>query len=173
MTNYNKYYMKTITAIFFILAGAFAIGAAWFLQHVLHMVPCALCLLERWPYCFLIILGILGIFIPTRYLTLILWAGFMVLLMSIGISCLHIGVEQGWWASPLPECSANLVATDNLADRLGAMPDRPGKPCDVASYPFSWLPVSLTMVNGLYSLFLFAILIWRLVEERHNRRIYF
>lgn len=173
MTNYNKYYMQTLTSIFFIVAGLSALVAAWFLQHVWNMVPCALCLLERWPYRVLILLGIGGLFVPTRYFIVFLWLGLLVLFAGMSISFIHIGVEQTWWSSPLPECNTNLVAVHNLADRLNAMPDRPSKSCDMASYLFSWLPVSLTMLNGLYSLFLFVLLAWRLVIEKHNRRIYF
>ncbi len=173
MTNYNKNYIKLIISLFFILAGFFALAIAWFLQYVWTMIPCSLCIIERWPYRILIVLGFIGLLIPKRYVLWILWGGLLILMFSIGVSFVHIGVEQGWWKSPLPECNAYLYSADNFSDRLNFMPDRPTKPCDVASYLFFWMPLSLTMLNGLYSFFLFVIVIWRLIAEKHDRRIYF
>lgn len=173
MTNYNKNYTQIMIAIFIIFVGVAALGIAWFLQHVWNMTPCGLCLFERWPYRILILLGLIGLWVPTRYFTLILWGGLVVLLISMGLSFLHIGVEQMWWRSPLPECNANLLPVHNLGERLQSLPDLPSKPCDVPSYLFPWLPMSLTMLNGLYSLVLFFLFSWWLIKENHNRRIYF
>lgn len=173
MNNYNKYYIQKTVAFLIILVGAAALGIAWFLQHSWSMAPCGLCLLERWPYRILILLGLTGLFVPIRYFSMVLWGVLIVLLMSMGLSLLHIGVEQMWWRSPLPECNANLNPVSSVIDRLNSLPDRPSKPCDVPSYLVSWLPISLTMLNGLYSLFLFFIFYWCLIKENQNRRIYF
>lgn len=171
--NYNKNYIQNCIALLIMFSGIIALIMVWYLQHVLNMAPCSLCLLERWPYRVLIGIGLIGLFVPRRYFFIVLWASIGVLLISLGLSFLHIGVEQTWWRSPFPECNATLVHTDSLIDRLNSLPDRPNKPCDAPSYLFSWLPLSLTMLNGLYSLFFFVILIWQLIRENRNYRIYF
>lgn len=168
MKYYSKNRLQKLVAMLLVFSGGLALGMAWFFQHALNMAPCSLCLLERWPYRILIGIGLVGLFIPIRYVTTVLWMAVCVLLVGLGLSVLHIGVEQAWWHSPLPECNATLVHTDSLVDRLNAMPDRPNRPCDAPSYLFSWLPVSLTMLNGGYVLGLILILIRWLVKGRRE-----
>ncbi len=40
------------------LLGAAALGVAWIAEHRLSMAPCALCLMERWPYRVLLAMGL-------------------------------------------------------------------------------------------------------------------
>ena len=71
---------------------------------------------------------------------------------------MHIGVEQGWWPSPLPECAAPSFGGGSIAERLARMPLRPAKPCDDPTYLIPVLPVSMAAMNLLYALALAAFL---------------
>ena len=42
------------------LLAALALGVAYFAQYGLHLVPCELCLMERWPYRIVVLLGLLA-----------------------------------------------------------------------------------------------------------------
>ena len=115
------------------LASAGALGAAFASEWGLGLVPCALCLWERWPYRIAIALGLLAL----------LWRGFrrpflaamaLVLLAGAGLGVVHVGVEQGWWPSPLPECAAPNLGSGTAAERLARMPMFPAKPCDEPTY---------------------------------------
>ena len=46
-----------------VLAGVAALGVAYFAQDFLHLVPCPLCLWERWPYRVVIGLGVLAVLV--------------------------------------------------------------------------------------------------------------
>ena len=147
------------------LAGAWALGWVWWAQHVAGMAPCELCFWERWPYRALILLGLAWLLLPGRGTGRLL--GFLVtvtLLAAIAVSVLHVGVEQGWWPSPLPACAAPHFSGGTFAERLAAMPLRPAKPCDAPNRLFAWLPVSMTTLDLIYAALL--LLVGRLLLPR-------
>jgi disulfide bond formation protein DsbB len=126
-----------------LVSGA-ALGTAYFAQYVLSMTPCELCLWERWPYRVAIILGILAVFVPRR---VVLGALAGVFLAGAGIGFLHIGVEQNWWNSPLPECNGYLAPGAPL-------PMIPATPCDRPVFLMSWLPISMATMDFVLELLL-------------------
>jgi disulfide bond formation protein DsbB len=135
---------------------AFALGAAWYAERVLGLVPCALCLLERWPYRVAIILGLLAAALPRGPANIVRAFLMIALLAGAGLGVTHVGVEQGWWPSPLPECHAPAFRGGSFAERLAAMPARPAKPCDEPTYLIPGLPVSMAAMGLALSLALAA-----------------
>ncbi len=74
------------------------------------------------------------------------------LLAGAGLAFIHVGVEHGWWPSPLPECAAPSFGGGSIAERLARMPAMPAKPCDDPTYLIPFLPVSMAAMNGLFAL---------------------
>jgi disulfide bond formation protein DsbB len=137
-----------------------ALGSEWFLG----LVPCALCLVERWPYRIAVILAVLAIVSPGGVGLLFLAVTSLAMLGGAGLAAVHVGVEWGLWPSPLPECAAPRLGTGSIAERLAAMPSHPSKPCDDPTYLIPQLPISMAEMNFLYALLisaLLAIYIWR------------
>ena len=147
-------------------AGA-ALGAAVLSERVWGLVPCALCLWQRWPYRVAIGLGLLGLVVPRRWARPVLALAGAAVLAGAGLALVHVGVEQGWWPSPLPACAAPSLGGGGIADRLARMPERPAKPCDEPAYLVPGLPVSMAAMNLLYALALLGALAMSL---RHKRR---
>ena len=108
----------------------FALAAEW----GGGLVPCALCLLERWPYWIAIGLGALAFLLPRRGARLALITLALVVLSGTAMAIVHVGVEQRWWPSPLPECAAPRLTGGSVAERMANMPARPAKPCDDPTY---------------------------------------
>jgi disulfide bond formation protein DsbB len=156
-------------AVLSVLAAAAALGIALAAEHLGGMVPCALCLLERWPYRIAIVLSLVACFLPAVLARVGLTLVALVMLGSAGLAALHVGVEQGWWPSPLPECAAPSVPTGSIAARLAAMPARPSKPCDAPSFLVPHLPVSMVTMNLIYSL-VFAVLLAIFLLPAGSRR---
>ena len=127
-------------------------------ERVGGLVPCALCLLERWPYQTVIALGILAAVWRAAARPLVLLAA-LAMLASVGLAALHVGVERGAWPSPLPECAAPTLGGGTVAERLARMPEHPAKPCDDPTYLVPGLPVSMAEMNGIVSLLLAALLL--------------
>ena len=133
-------------------AGA-ALGAAVLSERVWDLVPCALCLWQRWPYRVAIGLGLLGLVVPRRWVRPVLALAGVAVLAGAGLALVHVGVEQGWWPSPLPACAApSLGGGGSIAERLARMPERPAKPCDEPAYLLPGVPVSMAAMNLLYAL---------------------
>ena len=62
------------------------------------------------------------------------------LLAGAALAAVHVGVEQGWWPSPLPECARPASAAAAIAERLAQHAGAPAKPCDEPTYLVPGLP---------------------------------
>ncbi len=155
-------------AIVTALGALAALGFAYVLENWFGLVPCALCLLERWPYRIVIVLALLAVLARRWLARLLLVLCVLALLTDAGIAAIHVGVEFQWWPSPLPECAAPKLATGSIADRLASMPARPSKPCDEPTFPIPGVPVSLAAMNLLFAL-AFAAYVAISLQERHRR----
>ncbi|MBR2123734.1 MAG: disulfide bond formation protein B [Acetobacter sp.] len=122
---------------------------AWWVENKLSIVPCALCLWERWPWRVLFGLSVLALLLPSQGGRFFLALCLLPLLVSMGLSICHVGVEWGWWASPLPECHAPHIQGHTMAEILASMPAFPSKPCDSPTYLLPGVPISMALMDGL------------------------
>lgn len=125
------------------------------------IAPCELCLWQRWPYWVAAALALAAALWPRGRRVLGLLA-ITAVLASGAVAGFHVGVEQGWWPSPLPGCQAPR-ATPGLSfeDMMRALPAAPTKPCDAPTYLIPGLPLSMAAMNLVYALGLSAlVLIW-------------
>jgi disulfide bond formation protein DsbB len=126
------------------LAALAALGVAYYVQAFDGLYPCPLCLLERWPYRIVILLGLLAAILGGLPARLILVLAVLALLGDAAIAAVHIGVEFHWWQSPLPECNGILTPGAPL-------PMTPAKPCDQPSFVIPHLPISMAAMNFIYA----------------------
>jgi disulfide bond formation protein DsbB len=160
--------MPTVSLHTLALVSAFAAGAALAAALAIEtwggLVPCALCLLERWPYRVAIVLALLAAIVPPPIARILLVLVVLTLLADVALGFVHVGVEMHWWPSPLPECAAPRFVGGSIAQRLASMPAHPAKPCDDPSYLIPGLPVSLAAMNLMFALafaVVLAIFLWR------------
>ena len=132
--------------------GAVAMAVALGTERFGGVVPCALCLVERWPYRIVTVLGVAAMLLRPSWSRPVLWGAVAVLAVAAGLGALHAGVEFGWWPSPLPECAAPRLAGGGAARLLASMPARPSKPCDDPTFLVPGRPVSMAALGGLYAL---------------------
>jgi disulfide bond formation protein DsbB len=151
------------------LGAAAALAVAYAAEIWGGLVPCALCLLERWPYRIVLVLALFAAIARRGLCRLLLVLAILFLLADAAIAVVHVGVEWHWWPSPLPECAAPRLGSGSIAERLAAMPARPAKPCDDPSFLVPWVPVSFAALNLLYALAL-ATLVTMSMQERLRRR---
>lgn len=111
------------------------------------LVPCALCLLGRWPYRVALAFGLLGMAVPARMKAFCAAGMLAAMLASLAVGAVHVGVEAGWWPSPLAECVARFTPGTGVA----GLPERPAKPCEEPAYLVPGLPVSMAMMSLLFS----------------------
>ncbi len=132
---------------------------AWFFQYALGIVPCPLCLEQRYAYYLLIPLGFVLAFAAPRGLGRgVLVVGLMLMaiaaLANAGLGAYHSGVEWGFWPGP-DTCSgarADLGKAGSLLDNLDKVKV---VRCDEVQWRF--LGLSLAGYNVLISLAIGAI----------------
>jgi membrane protein YqaA with SNARE-associated domain/disulfide bond formation protein DsbB len=107
-------------AAFVLAAGLFAIGGAWFIQLVLGVLPCPLCLEQRWPYYLglpvaLIVLAIEIQRGPPRLVAAGLALVALIFAVGTGLGVYHAGVEWQFWAGP-SDCTGPISAPVGVQD---------------------------------------------------------
>ena len=150
-----------ITAI-----AAATLAGAWFFQLVLDILPCELCLEQRYAYYLAIPLGALTALAAARDVSrVVLLAGLAVLaaatLANAGLATYHAGVEWHLWQGPT-DCTGpvgNLGSAGNLLQRLDTVKVMR---CDEVQWKF--LGLSLAGYNVLISLLMAAIAAWGIVR---------
>jgi disulfide bond formation protein DsbB len=135
-------------------APLFALGSeTWW-----GLAPCALCLWQRWPYWAAAGLAALGLVVPGRGRAVLLGLAALGAFTSSAIGGFHVGVEQGWWPSPLPGCASPVASgADSIDDMMRSLAAAPSKPCDAATYLIPGLPLSMAAMNLIYGLGLGAL----------------
>jgi disulfide bond formation protein DsbB len=156
-------------AVLAALGAAAALGIAYASEVWGELVPCALCLVERWPYRIILVLGLLAAIAPRSLVRTLLVLAILCLLTDAAVAAVHVGVELHWWPSPLPECAAPHIGGSSIAERLASMPARPSKPCDEPTFLIPGLPLSMAAMNLLFALG-FALLMAVSLSTNRGRR---
>ena len=156
---------RTLGALAMLAAGS-ALGLALASEYWGGLLPCSLCLLERWPYRIAILLGALAVVAPRTLVRPLIWLIAATMLVNVGLALIHVGVEQHLWQNPIADCAAPAVH-GSVMDRLLQLSGRPPQPCDRASYLIPFLPLSMAAMNALYALAIAGVLAAFLV--RHPR----
>jgi len=133
------------------VAAGLALGIAEASEHLGGLVPCALCLVERWPYRMAVVLGLIAFAVPRMAARWLLVLTVVTILVAAALAFVHVGVELHYWPSPLPECAAPRLGTGSIAERLAQMPARPSKPCDAPTFLIPGLPLSMAAMNLIYA----------------------
>jgi disulfide bond formation protein DsbB len=141
---------------------AATLAGAWFFQLVLDILPCELCLEQRYAYYLAIPLGALTALAAAKGASrAVLLAGLAILglaaLGNAGLGFYHAGVEWHFFAGPT-DCTGpigNLGSAGNLLERLDTVKVIR---CDEVQWRF--LGLSLAGYNVLISLLMAAIAAW-------------
>jgi disulfide bond formation protein DsbB len=136
-------------AVLILVLGLLALATAFGAQDLLGMAPCDLCLWERWPYRLLVLLGAVAFGVSPLFRRALLWIAVLTLLCGAAIGFLHVGVEQHWWPSPFPECSASNLLGGSVGSLIANLPAAPAKPCDAPDFLIPGLPVSFATMDFL------------------------
>ncbi len=78
-----------------------------------NLAPCQLCIVQRYPYALLVVLGLAAILLSRQALerTLLLCVIAIVLVFGSYVAGFHLGVEYGWWTAG-SACSAPAAPLD-------------------------------------------------------------
>lgn len=147
--------LRLATALVGLVAAA-TIAGALASQHLFGLVPCKLCLWQRWPYYLALPVAAASLLAPRPGWTragLALLA--LVFLASAGLGAYHAGVEWGWWLGPSDCGGGTGAAPASVGGLLESLETIRVVSCDAAAWRFVGL--SLAGWNALISLGLAAI----------------
>jgi len=143
----------------------FAILAAYFIQYVLGHQPCNLCLIERIPYVFSILIISICLF-TKRFEKIVLITLSLTFLCAALLSFYHFGIEQGFIKESLV-CDLNSQNTElskkALLDQLKIMP------VSCKEVTFRIFGLSLATFNIFISLAISAITTKKILTYEKNR----
>jgi disulfide bond formation protein DsbB len=170
---YTRMMVSTrVFAGFVLIASAAVLGAALSSQYWGGLVPCELCVLQRWPWAVAITISIIALFVGHRptlpWIALVLALVFVV---SSGFALYHLGVEQRWFAGP-SACTATAGAATTLEDMRARILSAPLVRCDEVQW--SLYGVSLAGWNLLASFAMAAVcaaMFWYSRPARPGERV--
>ena len=146
--------MKNKTALNIILfISIFVLISAYFVEYILGYKPCNLCLIERLPYFFSIIIILLCLTINKFYKIVFI---LLTITFAVGtiLSFYHFGIEQGFFKESLV-CTANneinSLAKEDLIKELQK------KVVSCKDVQFTLLGLSLAIINTIISFILSVI----------------
>jgi disulfide bond formation protein DsbB len=146
-----------------ILLSTISLSFGFFVEYVLGFEPCILCLYQRVPYYFLVLIGITGMIFKNHkypiYFALIIFLGAAI------IAGYHTGIEREWF-DPTDTCNPGFNIPENASvDEIRQMLyDAPIATCTKAAFKIFWL--SMTEWNLLLNILMFFGTIWVIKRSR-------
>ena len=146
--------MKNKTALNIILfISIFVLISAYFVEYILGYKPCNLCLIERLPYFFAIIIVLLCLTINKFYKIVFI---LLAITFAVGtiLSFYHFGIEQGFFKESL------VCATNNEINSLAKedlIKELQKKVVSCKDVQFTLLGLSLAIINTIISFILSVI----------------
>tara|TARA_B000000557_G_C20772751_1_gene442661 strand:- start:742 stop:1176 length:435 start_codon:yes stop_codon:yes gene_type:complete len=129
--------------------------AAYFIEYGLGHKPCKLCLYQRLPYFFSIVL-ILNILLIRKYEKFSLLILSLIMLVGSSLAFYHYGIEQGFFNESFICEDSNLVNEMNKEEILSQLRENVISCKDVT---FTLLGFSLASINTIFSFLLSCIFI--------------
>ena len=147
---------------------AATLAGAWFFQLVMGLVPCPMCLEERYAYYLAVPLGLLVAFAAAKDAPrgIVLVGLALLMLAALGNAAFgvyHAGVEWKFWAGPT-ECTGAVGNFGSAANLLEQLDKVKVVRCDEIQWTF--LGLSLAGYSALVSLLMAAIAAWGFVGAR-------
>ena len=154
-----------ITLNLILTFSVFALGAAYFIQHILGHKPCNLCLIERLPYIFAIIIISLGLILKKFEKVIIIFL-ILIFLAATIISFYHFGIEQGFFKESLVCNLDSIIANLSKEDLLKELQQQTVSCKDVN---FRIFGLSLATINTIISLIISVITIKLFLNYGKNK----
>lgn len=105
---------------FITFISAACLASAFIAEAIFLLEPCELCIYQRYPYAFVILLGLIGFTLRKRRIAAIgtLVLSSIAFLINSGIAFYHTGVEQHWWTSAVEGCANPFIEHDDSSKSI-------------------------------------------------------
>src|SRR6185437_2177166 len=104
--------MSRIAPLIVLVLSAAIVGTALLTQYWGRLVPCELCLYERWPYYAVIALAALAVVVGRRDASrAALMLAALIFVVSAALAFYHVGDELQWSVAGVSLAGLNLIAS--------------------------------------------------------------
>ena len=162
-------YIVRYWGIIFFFLSVIAISSALIAEYIFHILPCQMCLNQRYPYYFIISIFIIFYFInKTSSIWLYIFTE-LAILYGLFYSVWHVGIEQNFLSSP-SSCSYKLEEGNSVSDLKEAILNQAVINCNEISW--SMLGLSAATLNSLllFLLLLFnTIFIYKIYNDKEKK----
>ena len=131
-----------------LLGSIAALAVAFASQYLGGLLPCQLCIWQRWGYAGAIALALATFPLPARLRPYGAALAALGLLATAGIALFHAGVEYRWWQG-LASCAGNLDTSQSLGALEQQLLATPVVPCDRPAW--AMFGISMAGYDFLYA----------------------
>ena len=136
------------------------------LEYIFKLIPCDMCLVERYPYYALILLSVIAMYLvrieKAKLRKIVDYVSISTILFGFIYTLRHVGVERGI-IKLSTECSGALINTSDKSALLEELNQAALVRCDEATYLFNF--ISIAESNLILMTFLLFINIYFLVKK--------
>ncbi len=153
--------IKTFCLITLIVS-IFSLITAIYIEHIIEIKPCKLCIYQRFPYLVAIFISFLGYYFPNN----IFWVKLLTLIFVISfvISGYHVGIENEFFK----EFSGCTNKNINLLDKSEILNSLQNEVISCKNVNFKILGMSLATINMIISS-LFVIIYLKVIHNEKNK----
>ena len=143
----------------------FTLSTAYFIEYILKHEPCNLCIIERVPYIFSIVI-IASNFIFKKFEKIIFFFLCLIFIIATIISFYHFGIEQGFFNESFVCNLGNNILNLSKEDILKELQE---KTISCKNVSFTIIGLSLATINTIISVFLSVITIKLFLNYEKNK----
>ena len=134
-----------------VICSASVLIAVVYFQYILGLAPCKLCVWQRYPHVFIVIIGSLILFKPKFKLVGTMMA-LVIIFLGTSLAGYHAGIEATLW--PGPKNCSGLKDLNKLSPELFLQKILTTKVVRCDEIPWSFLNISMAGWNLVISFFL-------------------
>ena len=157
----NIFNIKTFCLIT-LMVSILSLITAIYIEHIIEIKPCKLCIYQRFPYLVAIFISFLGYYFPNN----IFWVKLLILIFVISfvISGYHVGIENEFFK----EFSGCTNKNINLLDKSKILNSLQNEVISCKNVSFKILGMSLATINMIISS-LFVIIYLKIIHNEKNK----
>ena len=138
-------------ALIILIIAIVAIATALIAEHIFNILPCQMCIYQRYSYYSLIILSIIFLLLKKQNSSIYYLLVEIMLIVGLFFSLWHIGIENHLIGGP-SSCSSDMGNISNIQDLKEYILNRPVIACDEINWTF--LGVSFAIYNSILQMIL-------------------
>ena len=132
----------------------FSLAAALYIEYVLGIKPCILCIYQRIPYAIALLISVCTFFINNKKILLVILA--LTFILSALISGYHVSIEKGF-IEPIFSCTSDNINSLEKEEILKSLNNIQPNCKDV---DFSLFGISLATLNLINSFVLTVVIVY-------------